>query len=286
MTFLNTGTIAGLAAAGCILATGWAYAEGSDAAAMAPASVAERGLVIGSSLTYPPMYYLLEDGKTPTGMIIEISTAIAKRLGGELKVEQMNLSSQVAAIKSGKIDVIPWFTDTEERRKDYLTVDFMMNGTSFLILKGNPEGIASFSDFCGKAVGASRGTPQVTQTEEESKKCVAAGKGEITLNQYPDTLAGETALRTKKISAYLASPPGAAYAAQKVGDGTVFDAILDGGYGMPLGFGVIKSNEQLANALAAAFDAMLKDGSLEKIMAGYNLGSQILPAITINGEKR
>lgn len=286
MACMNVATVAGLAVAGCLLVASASPAPAADAASMAPPSIAQRGLVIGSALSYPPMYYLLEDGKTPKGMIIEIATEVAKRLGGQLKIEQMVLSSQIAAIQSGKIDVIPWFTDTEERRKSYLTVSFMMNGTSFLLNKGNPAKIATFSDFCGKAVGASRGTPQITQTEQESAKCVAAGKQPITLNQYPDTLAGEAALRTQKIAGYLASPTGAAYAAKKVGDGTVFEAILDGGYGMPLGFGVMKSNEQLANALAAAFNAMLKDGSLVKIMKDYDLQTQVLPAITINGQPR
>jgi polar amino acid transport system substrate-binding protein len=253
-----------------------------DIKSMTPQKVLDNGLVFGSSLTYPPMYYLLEDGKTQKGMVIEIADEVSKRMGTKAIVEQMSLAAQVAAAKSGKIDVIPWFTDTEERRQDYLIVDFMNSGTSFLVAEGNPDKIASFSDFCGRTVGASRGTPQVIQAGAEAKKCTDAGKETITLNQYPDTAAGEAALRTNKVVAYLASPPGAAYKAQTIGDGKVFDAIIDGGYAQPLGFGVLKGNEALANALTAAFQSMVDDGWLKNVMTNYGLGGSMREKIEIN----
>ncbi|MDZ4906989.1 transporter substrate-binding domain-containing protein, partial [Clostridium perfringens] len=89
------------------------------------ADVKEKGkLVVGLSADYAPYeFHIMKDGKDEiVGFDVEIAKEIAKDMGVELEIKDMKFDSLVAAVPTGKIDmVISGMSPTEERKK---AVDF------------------------------------------------------------------------------------------------------------------------------------------------------------------
>ena len=85
------------------------------------AAMAET-LTMGSSCDFPPYEYYHDETGEIVGIDVEIAQAICEKLGCELKVEDMQFDSIIAAVVSGKVDFgMSGFTVTEERKQ---SVDF------------------------------------------------------------------------------------------------------------------------------------------------------------------
>ncbi|MBR5866998.1 MAG: transporter substrate-binding domain-containing protein, partial [Spirochaetaceae bacterium] len=81
-------------------------------------------IILGTSADYPPYeFHALIDGKdTIVGFDISIAEEIAKDLGVQLEIKDMNFDGLLAALVSGNVDfVISGMTPTEERKQN---VDF------------------------------------------------------------------------------------------------------------------------------------------------------------------
>lgn len=100
-----------------------------DEAALAELAALEapqgaQKLVVGTNAEFAPFEYMADDGSI-VGYDIEIAKEIARQLGYELVIENMNFDSLIAALNSGKVDlVIAGMTANEERKQE---VDFSEN---------------------------------------------------------------------------------------------------------------------------------------------------------------
>ena len=80
-------------------------------------------LVMGTEAGFAP--YELKVGEGYVGIDIEMAAAIAKRLGKELVIENLNFDALPMAVASGKVDMIcAGISVTEERKKN---MDFSVN---------------------------------------------------------------------------------------------------------------------------------------------------------------
>lgn len=78
-------------------------------------------LVMGTNAEFAPFEYM-DDNNEIAGYDIEIAKEIARKMGRELVIENMNFDSLIAALSSGKVDmVIAGMTASEERAQQ---VDF------------------------------------------------------------------------------------------------------------------------------------------------------------------
>ena len=85
------------------------------------AAMAET-LTMGSSCDFPPYEYYHDETGEIVGIDVEIAQAVCAKLGVELKIEDMQFDSIIAAVVSGKVDFgMSGFTVTEERKQN---VDF------------------------------------------------------------------------------------------------------------------------------------------------------------------
>ena len=93
-------------------------------AAMAETAV----LTMGSSCDFPPYEYYHDETGEIVGIDVEIAQAVCDKLGYELKIEDMQFDSIIAAVVSGKVDFgMSGFTVTEERKQN---VDFSTSYTT------------------------------------------------------------------------------------------------------------------------------------------------------------
>jgi len=91
------------------------------------AAMAET-LTMGSSCDFPPYEYYHDETGEIVGIDVEIAQAVCAKLGVELKIEDMQFDSIIAAVVSGKVDFgMSGFTVTEERKQN---VDFSTSYTT------------------------------------------------------------------------------------------------------------------------------------------------------------
>lgn len=72
--------------------------------------------MIGGALNYPPYEFLDKDGK-PTGYNVDLSLAIAREMGLDIRINLIPSHSIFQALEDGKIDVLMGVAYTEEREK-------------------------------------------------------------------------------------------------------------------------------------------------------------------------
>ena len=72
-------------------------------------------LIMATNATFPPYEYV--EGNEYAGIDVEVAQAIAKELGMELKVEDVEFGSIVSGVQSGKFDIgMAGITVTEDRK--------------------------------------------------------------------------------------------------------------------------------------------------------------------------
>ena len=105
-----------------------AYVQ-EDEAALAelqakPEPAGDTALIMGTNAEFPPFEFKDDAGKV-AGYDVEIAKEIARQTGMSLSIEDMAFDSLIAALSSGKIDmVIAGMTVTDERKQN---VDFSDN---------------------------------------------------------------------------------------------------------------------------------------------------------------
>ena len=292
-----------LALAGCSSSTAETAATAAasapaaaSAAASAPAAMLtlpqeyiDKGYVsVASDLAYPPLDMTDENGN-PTGFDIDLAYAMGDLFGVEFRVEKQEFDAMIPALQSGKRDIImSTMTDNAERQKVLSFVDYYQGGFNLLVKKGNPEGITTILDLCGKNVGIQSGTSQRSLIEETAKQC--ANGETIEISEFPSDVDAQNAVRAGKVVADVTDAPVAVYTAQTAGNGEYFEVVQDpefpSGYdAAPVGVGILKENTALVEAIQAALTELLNNGTYQALLDQYGLSAYAVSEITVNAGK-
>jgi polar amino acid transport system substrate-binding protein len=261
-----------------------AAARKNDAiAAKLPDAIRSAGVLnIGAPINQPPEDLFAEDGHTPIGFEVDLARAIATTLGLKVAYQQMEFGALITALRSGRVDAtMAAMNDTKPREATIDFVDYYNAGITMLVQKGNPQKVNGPDDLCGKSVSAQPGTTQQVFSEDQSKKCEAAGKLPVTI--VSGTANTEVALHTGRFATILDDTPTALYDAQVAGDGNWFEAVdyppINGG---PYGIGVNKNNPQLRDAIQQALQSLIDAGTYTKILAAWGMTAGAVQKATIN----
>lgn len=179
-----------------------------------------------------------EGGKI-VGVDPDIAAALSKQLGVEFKFESGTFDTLIGSMQTGRSDlVMSSLTDTKARQEglddkgaktgagvDF--VDYFSASTGILVKKGNPEGIKSLDDLCGKTVAVQRGTTYEDSAKAQAEKCKTDGKGELKIESFPTDAEAQTRVKAGGAAADLNDSPVAAYIAQTAGGGNEFEAIAN-----------------------------------------------------------
>lgn len=171
-------------------------------------------LILGTSADYPPYEFHTQiDGKdTIVGFDVALAKEIAKDLGVELEIKDMDFDGLLAALSSGNVDiVISGMTPTDERRKnvDFTNIYYFAEH-GVLIRKADTAkygtAVESLKDVM---IGAQRGAIQVKLAKMRIKG-VAEDKAEEPnaqvkeLGKLPDLI---MELKNSKVEAVVAELP-------------------------------------------------------------------------------
>lgn len=286
LTFSRKGAIGGIAAvillAACQAGNGTssASAVGSVAASAAPSTVATvpaseltlpGKLVVCIDIPYPPQEFFDAQGN-PTGADPDISAEIAKRLGLQIQVENSVFDTIIAALTSGKCDMIVSAQNiTPDRVAKVDMVPYFKAGQSFVVAKGNPSAIKTTNDLCGKSVAAESGTTEVDYVNKTlSPACVTAGKAKIDMKEFQKDTDALSALSSGNVDAYFADSPVAGYYTVQHPDQFELAPIK------PLepaaeGISVPQNHPGLLAGIVAALKSMIDDGTYTQILTKYGI---------------
>ena len=135
--------------------------------------IKENGkLVVGLSADYAPyeFHIINAEGKDEiVGFDVDMAKEIAKDMGVELEVQDMNFENLVAGVSAGKIDLaISGMTPDAERKKsvDFSDIYYIAEH-GFLVKAENKDKYKTFEDLKGQKVGAQMGAIQVDIAEEK-----------------------------------------------------------------------------------------------------------------------
>jgi polar amino acid transport system substrate-binding protein len=228
---------------------------------------------VACDVPYPPwqMYEELGTDKF-TGAEIEMGNALAAKMGVKFGWQNTIFDSIIPALQADKADaVMATMWDSLDRQKVMDFVDWAKDGGVLVVMKGNPKGVTGLDNLSGRTVAVQTGTLFVGQLEEQQKQLVAAGKPKMQILQFSKDAEALLALKSGKAEVEMTSAPGAAYLVQTP-EGAAYELVADPAapYTPSLvGVGVLKKNSQLRDAIKAAFDALMADGTYGAILDKY-----------------
>jgi polar amino acid transport system substrate-binding protein len=257
----------------------------TDLGKQLPASIQQsKQLRVGSDVAYAPVEFFKVGTQDVQGIDWDLAQAMAKKLGITVSFANTTFDGIIPALKAKRFDVImSAMSDTPERQKQVDFIDYFNAGTSILVKKGNPQGIQSLDDLCGKTIALQKGTTQVDVATEQQGKCQAAGKPKINVLTYDKDTDAQLQVRGGRAVADMNDFPVAAYAAQTIGGGKDFEVVGEQIQAGPYGIGVRKDDTQLRNALQAALKAVIADGTYDQILQKWNVTKGALKTAAING---
>lgn len=279
-TLCGAAAVLALALSGCAgatdAATGSANTSGLDT------KVAGQ-LTIGSDLTYPP-YDTLENGK-PAGFDVEFMNEVAAQLGLKANYMDTRFAQIIAGIKADRYDVIAsTLYISAPRSKEVDFVPYFQTGNS-IISKTDGSQYATPQDLCGKTVGVVTATVIATiLPKEESDRCKEAGKGAITVKEFPTDPEATQALLAGQVDAQMTDGAVAKVAAEK-SKGRVQLSSTELIYPIAVGIGVQKGDQGMHDAISGAIEQMKESGSYDSLLQKYNL-EPVDPAVLEESRNR
>jgi len=268
---------------------GTASSPTAGPAAMVPDYIRSEGILkIGSNFTTPPMEYLPEGSDTPIGCEVDLMNNICEVLELEPKWYNINWDGLRPALQSDRFDcVIAAMGDFTDRQEQVTFVDYIMAGGSLLVLKENASDVTSVEDLAGKRIAVTRGTSEAAGIVEVNEGLEAEGLEPMVVKDFPNDSNALLALRSGRVFGFSTDVTVAAYYAKTAGDGEVFANVLpDLIEGYPYGIAVNKDNMDLAEAIQAALQQMMDDGTYQEILDEWGLEGAAIDEPAINGGTR
>ncbi|MFD3837437.1 ABC transporter substrate-binding protein [Streptomyces sp. NPDC058642] len=261
-----------------------------------PANIQKAGVIkVGTNAEYAPMEY--QDGGKIVGVDPDIAAALGKQLGVEFKFTSGSFDGLITSLNSGRYDVaMSSITDTKARQEglddkgkklgagvDF--VDYFTAGTAVYVQKGNPKKINSIADLCGQTAAVQRGTTYEQALKDQSKKCTDGGDKKITIEPFENDTEAQTRVKSGGAVAGVNDYPVAVDLARKADGGNAFEVVGEQVDAGPFGIAVNKDNKELTEALEAAVNAIIEDGTYKKILEKWGAESGAIDKAAINGGK-
>jgi polar amino acid transport system substrate-binding protein len=236
---------------------------------------------------------LAQDGESPpfsfrdpkdfnhiVGMDTELAETVFKCAGIPIQIVTAGWSGLLPSVISGQTDVmwdILYYTPERAKKVDF--VSYMTAATGALVAKGNPQGIHSMADACGKRATAGLATVEEAAFRDQSAKCVAAGKPEISIITYPDIPGGTRLIQNDRADVMLSglSVVNAIIAQTPTAFELGYQIVTD----YKVSAAVTKGNKDLAQVIYDGLNIAMADGSYKTIIEkyGFNMSLALKPEI-------
>ena len=211
-------------------------------------------MTVATSPDFPP-FESLEGGKV-VGIEVDILNLIAKELGVELEIVQMDFDSVLAAIQSAKYNCgMSGITANEDRKKNMLFTDPYYNAAQVIVVKAD-SAIKGKTDLKDKTVSVQTGTTAESGCQDE----------EIKYQAFNANADAKTALTTGKVDAWVVDNLTAIQMVEEADGLTILEEKLTE---EPYAFAFAYGSEDLVAEINKSLEKLIEDGTVAGIFEKY-----------------
>lgn len=242
-----------------------------------------KSITVGTEALYPPYEYLDTDGTTVIGLDIELLDAATKRLGISYNLVNTSFDGLLPGLESARYD-LAWaaFSDTKARQEKFDFVDYFLAPQAIVVAAGNPKGITTVQDLCGHPVSVLTSSAQESLLNQFNTEDCASNPIQIT--SLPSDTDALLQVQSGRADATFTQEPVGRWNAAQIGGGNAFEVSnTEPLFPTLLGVAVTKDNTELRDALQAALQSLVDDGTYGQILDARELSSGSVSEITING---
>ena len=248
------------------------------AVALLPAALRDGGtLQVATDAETPPNEFKDDNGDV-VGWNVDLTNAIAAKLGLTPEWEIMPFDGIIPRVQEGVVHIgASTFSDTAERQKSVDFVNYFASGTAW----GAPiDSTFDSENVCGTTVAVQGGTIQQTELLPAfSDECTAAGKEPVTILQFETNGEAVNAAVSGKADAMSAESLVILDAVKHLPDqfevvGETYNTTL---YGY-----AIEKDSDTTKAVQAALQSLMDDGTYTNILTGAGIESGALESASIN----
>lgn len=264
---------------------GFTISKDDAAAAILPERY-RAGLRLVTSAPYPP-FEVFDANQQLAGLDIDLGSMIAAKLGVTSTWESIDYNGVIPALQAGKYDmVLASIGDTREREKALDFVNYSKQGQVLLVPKGNPGQVTGLVSLCGKTLSVEAGNITPGYFDELQQKCASDGKQPMQLKELPKTSDALLAVKSGGADAQYIGVATAAdllTTAEAANVDIVTPADKPFGY-LPrfVGVGIPKTTPDLRDAVKAALESLLADGTIKELYTKYGQQQILIPEINVN----
>ena len=211
---------------------------------------------MGTNAAFPPYEY--KEGEEFKGIDVEIAEAVAKELGLELEIVDMEFDSIITSVQEGEVDVgIAGMTVNEERLEKVSFSSSYATGVQVVIVREDSD-IATLDDLADKKIGTQLGTTGDIYSKDDY--------GEENVTSYSKGADAVIALKGGDVDAVIIdNEPAKAFVAENEGL-----KILETEYAIEdYAIAIAKDNTELLDAVNAALKKLTEDGTIDAIISKY-----------------
>ncbi len=249
-------------------------------AAGLPDAVASRGsLAVAVVPNYPPMEFRDPATDALAGFDVELGEALARKLGLRIAWQETSFEQMMPAIATGRVDaILSGMTDLATRHEAASFVDYLRSGPQFFVQQSRASGLPDLAALCGKSVGASRRTsfPKEVAAWSDAhcpgnpiQVVGTEGSGDARIQLKQSRI--DAAVQGSETLPYVMEQEPRAYALL----GTPIATQLTG-IALPV------KETGLQQAVAAALDDLIADGTYKALLAKWHLADNGIEKATVN----
>ncbi|GAA1695301.1 ABC transporter substrate-binding protein [Kribbella sp. NPDC056951] len=249
------------------------------AAALLPDPIKKAGTVrVASGVSFPPMEFFAADNKTVLGFDADLGAALGQVLGVKFEFQNTNFDGIIGGLNAGRYDLaLTSMIDKKARQETVDFVDYLNSGVTFMVVKGNKNGLKEKKDLCGRTVAVEKSATGDLTADDIAKEC------KLTKLPFPDQASAVQALQSGRADAVLALDLTLAYNVKQTPD--AFEIASKPFDTLPVGIPVPKNNPKLRDAVQAALKKVIESGTYDALLAKWNLTDQALKDAPINQGK-
>ena len=228
----------------------------TEAAAPAFTTIEAGKLIMSTNAAFPPYEMVADDGSFE-GIDVEIAGAIAKKLGLELVVDDMDFDAALLAVQQGTSDIVMAGVTVNEDRKLVMNFsDTYSKGVQVVIVKEGSD--VTLDNLGDQMIGTQRGTTGYIYTSGDY--------GEDHVTAYDNGASAVQALMNGQVDCVVIdSAPAQAFVEANPGL-----TILDTEYtSEDYAIGMNKDNTALLEAVNGALKELTEDGTIPAIVEKY-----------------
>ena len=245
-----------------------------------PASLRASGVLkVAVTPNYPPMEFRDPATNALTGFDVGLAEALAAKLGVKLAWQETGFEAMMPALQTGRVDaIISGMSDLASRHEASSFVDYLRSGPQFFVQQARADEFKDMAALCGHKVGTSRRTS--FPGEVAAWSAAHCADKPITVVGTEGSGDARTQLKQGRIDAavqgnetlpYVMGQEPKAYAPVGAAFGTQYTGIA-----------VSKADPAMRDALAAALDALIADGSYKALLDKWQLSADGVEKATID----